>query len=66
MAITEEELIELIGIKANIEKISTLSSDGRNLLIRIPKEVKDFLKLEKGDKFRWLVDEDNIKIEVVK
>jgi len=66
MAITEKELIELIGIKANIEKISTLSSDGKNLLIRIPKELKDFLKLEKGDKLRWLVDENNIKIEVVK
>jgi len=67
MAITEEELKKLIEIKADIEKITTLSSDGRNLLTRIPKDIRDFLKLEKGDRFRWLVDEDKkIKIEIVK
>ncbi|MBD3252180.1 hypothetical protein GF386_00420 [Candidatus Pacearchaeota archaeon] len=67
MAITEEELRKLIDINADIEKITTLSSDGRNLLTRIPKEIRDFLKLEKGDKLRWLVDEDKkIKIEIIK
>lgn len=56
MAISEEQLDELIKEpNADIEKFSKLSSDGRNLLIRIPKEIVDFLNLKKGDKFRWLV-----------
>ena len=67
MAITEEELKKLLEVKADIEKLSTLSSDGRNLLTRIPKEIREFLKLEKGCKLRWLVDIDRgIKIEVIK
>ena len=66
MPITEEELRELIEIKADIEKITTLSSDSKNLLTRIPKEIERYLKLKKGHKLRWLVEGEKIKIEVVK
>lgn len=66
MAITEEELRELMGVKADIEKITTLSSDGKNLLTRVPKEIKEHLKLKKGDKLRWLIYRKEIKIEIIK
>lgn len=67
MGITEEELKNLVSVKVGIEKITTLSSDGRNLLTRIPKEILEFLELKKGHKVRWLVSSDKkIKIEVIK
>lgn len=66
MAITKDELRSLISFRADIEKVSTLSSDGKNLLTRIPKQIKESLNLKKGDKLRWLVDSTgNIKIELV-
>ena len=61
MAITEEELKKLIEVQSRIEKITTLSFDGKNLLTRIPREIKDYLMLKKSDKFRWTVD-NNKKI----
>jgi hypothetical protein len=67
MAISEIELKKLIEVKANIEKVTTLSSDGKNILTRVPKDVRDFLNLTKGEKIRWLVDiNKQIKIEVIK
>jgi hypothetical protein len=66
MAITPEELKALIKIDFSIEKISTLSSDGKNLLLRVPKKVRDYLNLKKGDKLRWLIKKNNeLGIEVV-
>ena len=56
MAITEDELKKLIEVQSKIEKITTLSYDGKNLLTRIPREIKAYLGLRKGDKFRWIVD----------
>lgn len=56
MAITEEELKKLIEVQSRIEKITTLSYDGKNLLTRIPREIKNYLMLKRGDKFRWIVD----------
>lgn len=64
MPISREDFEKLIKLKADIEKITTLSSDGRNLLTRIPKEIRDFFKLKKKDKIRWLVDTKNKTIEV--
>ncbi len=55
MTITKEELKELVTPSADIEKISSVSSDGENLLTRIPKDVARELKISKGDKLRWLV-----------
>ena len=66
MAITEKELKNLIAVRVDIEKISTISSDGRNLLTRIPKEICEFLELKKGSKIRWLVStQKKIKLEIV-
>jgi hypothetical protein len=59
MAITEEELKKLISIQSQIEKITTLSFDGKNLLTRVPKVIQDYLKLKRGNKLRWIVDNDN-------
>jgi len=67
MVITENELRNLISFRAELEKVSTLSSDGKNLLMRVPKKIKEKLNLKKGDKLRWLVDTaGQIKIEVIK
>ncbi len=65
MPITEEELKEIIKTKVNIERVTTISSDGKTLITRIPKEVVEYLKIEKGDKLRWLVDKE-IRLELIK
>lgn len=64
MAISEEKLKSLIEPKAELEKITTLSSDGKNLLTRVPKDIVERLKLNKGQKLRWLVNLKNYKIEL--
>ena len=67
MAITREELENLINIGFRIDKRSRISSDGKNLLVRIPKRVRDYLKLKKGDEIRWLVSgKKEIRIEIIK
>ena len=68
MAISEEEIKKLIEVKAEVDRTSSVSSDGSNLLTRIPSEVVQVLKLKKGDKIRWLVDpkDNKIKIEIIK
>ncbi len=67
MVITEEELKKLIAIQSQIEKITTLSYDGKNLLTRIPGEIKNYLDLKKGGKLRWIVDNNKkIMIELAK
>lgn len=68
MTISEDELNELMKEpNADIEKYTTLSSDGRNLLTRLPKEVVEELKLKKGDKVRWTVKSQTkeLKVEVI-
>ncbi len=65
MSITEKKLREIIDFQPDIEKISTLSSDGRNLLVRIPKEIREKIGMKKGDKLRWVLKEGKIKIELV-
>lgn len=65
MAITHDELKELISHpKADIEKLTTLSDDGKSILTRVPREIVSFLKLKKGDKFKWLVDSEKGKISL--
>jgi len=67
MSITRKELEELLKIKTSFEKIVTLSSDGRNLLLRIPKEIREYLSLEKGDKARFSIgDNEKIGFEIIK
>jgi len=67
MGITRKELEEVLKIKTHFEKVVTLSSDGRNLLLRIPKEIRESLSLEKGDKARFSIGEDEkIVFEIIK
>ncbi|MEM0465853.1 MAG: hypothetical protein QXW97_04115 [Candidatus Pacearchaeota archaeon] len=63
MGITEKELKNILRINSEIEKITTISSDGKNLLTRIPKDVCEYLNLKKGKKIRWFVN-DNKKIKI--
>lgn len=68
MAITEEELKEIIEPRADIEEISSISSDGSNLLTRIPKIIVQNAKIQKGQNIRWLFDSKSLelKIELIK
>ena len=64
MPITREELNEMIEPKACIEKVSTISSDGKTFVTRIPKEVLEELGIKKGDKIRWLVDDKTKELKI--
>ncbi len=68
MVVSEEELNQLLAMNAEIEKVTLISSDGKRLLTRLPKDIVDELKIKKGDKFRWLVKvkEKKIILEVEK
>jgi hypothetical protein len=67
MTITKEDLANLLKIQTDVEKITTISNDGKNLLIRIPKEIRETVRLEKGDKFRWMLSQNNkLMVEVIK
>jgi len=54
----------MIEPKADIEKVSTISSDGKTSLTRIPKDIVEELDIKKGDKLRWLVDPKEKRIEL--
>ena len=47
MAISEEKLKELIKTDYSLEKISSICTDGKNLLTRIPKDVVELIKIKK-------------------
>lgn len=68
MPISKEELEEMLNVKASVEKVTTISFDGKNHLTRIPKKIIEELKLQKGTQLRWLVDSQSkaLKIEVIK
>lgn len=68
----EDEIKKLISEVVRgevIEKESAISWDGRNLIIRIPREIADFLEIneknrfEKNFKFKITANEDEIKQE---
>ena len=68
--LTEKDDLEVLKEIEGTERIdlsSSLSWDGKNLLIRIPKEVSDFLKINKKNrfkkKFRFIIEEKDGKIE---
>ena len=63
MPITEKQLRELISEKPEAERISTISSDGKNLLTRIPKEIREILNLKKGSKIIWKLKKGEILLE---
>ncbi len=64
MGITEKELKKILSISSDIEKVTTLSFDGKNLLTRVPKDVCESLELRKGHKIHWLVSNDNKQIRL--
>ncbi len=64
MAITEQELEELIEVKADIDEVSKISNAGDTLSTRLPKEVIETLGLKKGQRIRWLVDPKTKKLNV--
>lgn len=39
-----------------IEKIASVSFDGDQYLVRIPKKISDYLKLKKKDKIKFIVN----------
>lgn len=62
MAITPKELNQIISTQADIEKITKVSSDSKNLLTRIPKEISHFFHITKHHSLRWNVDIKNKEI----
>lgn len=64
MVIDEDELEEMMSPSRDIEKKSKLSFDGSHLLVRIPREVEQELKLEKGQEITWIVNHGENKIEI--
>ncbi|MCK4650077.1 hypothetical protein KAT36_02490 [Candidatus Pacearchaeota archaeon] len=62
--VKKEDLDKLLEINADIEKISKISSDGKTLLTRIPKEIIKELKVNKSQKIRWFVDVKTRKINL--
>lgn len=68
MVISEEELKKIIETDYSLEKISSICTDGKNLLTRIPKDVVDLLKIKKGYQIRWSVKPDTKELttEIIK
>lgn len=64
MVITKEELLKIIEPANDLIKVSKISSDGNNFLTRIPKEVAEQLKIQKGNEFKWIIKENSSKIEI--
>ncbi|OGJ12817.1 hypothetical protein A3K82_00680 [Candidatus Pacearchaeota archaeon RBG_19FT_COMBO_34_9] len=60
----KEELDELLKINADIEKITKISSDGKTLVTRIPKEIAKELDITNDKKIRWFVDIKTKKIRL--
>ena len=64
MVITKEELLKIIEPKNDLIKVSKISSDGKNFVTRIPKEIADELKIHKGNEFKWIIKENSSKLEI--
>jgi bifunctional DNA-binding transcriptional regulator/antitoxin component of YhaV-PrlF toxin-antitoxin module len=45
-----------------MKKTSKLSSDGTNLLTRIPKKIEEKADLKKGGKLEWEVKDGELKV----
>ena len=66
MSVTEKELRDLINEESDVERVSSVSSDGKNLLTRIPKEIVEKLGLKKGYKLRWMSNKGKINLGIIK
>ena len=51
-------------MQKTIERKSKLSYDGRNLMTRIPKDISEEAKLEKGDNLIWKAKGKTLEVEV--
>ncbi len=55
------ELLKAVGGSDKLEKESAISWDGRNLIIRIPKEIAEILDINEKNRFKknfkFLIDE---------
>jgi len=63
MAITPEKYEELIKDDTDLEKVSKISSDGVNLLIRIPKDIVKEISIAKGDEIKWTVKDGELEVK---
>lgn len=63
----EEELLGSVSGKEEIIKESSISWDGLNLLVRIPKEIAKYLGLDEKNRFeknlKFVITEENGKVE---
>lgn len=62
----KEKLLKVVNPYEKIEKKANISSDGKNFVIRIPKEVADYLGITKENKnkkaIKFIIKEENDKI----
>lgn len=67
MPITREALERLLAVEPLVDRCATISSDGHNLLIRLPKRIREVLDLRSGQCLRFLVDsEKRLSVEVIR
>ncbi len=63
----EEELLTSVDSGEKITKDSSISWDGLNLLVRIPKEIAEYLSLDKNNRFeksfRFMISDDGKNAE---
>lgn len=69
----ETDDTETIGDKQKISKKATISSDGNQLLVRIPKKIQEWMEIKKGEKIEFTAildtenpDKDELKTEYIK
>ena len=55
----KEKLLQLIHGGERIEREAKVSWDGSNFLIRIPKEIADYLKIKKSDTVVFRIEDRN-------
>ncbi len=65
MTVTDDELVELIEDNHDIKKKTTISSDGKTLLTRIPKDIIEELNIKKGTKFMWTLNKHTGEIILI-
>ncbi len=63
MAITEEEYVNLTRDDTDVEKVSKISSDGVNMMSRIPKDIVGEMLIKKGDEIKWSIKDGELKIK---
>lgn len=67
MPITEDEIKEIISQPSSeVQKATTISTDGKTCLTRIPKEIVSVLNIRAGDKIQWKCSpkEQTLTVEV--